>query len=372
MPITVRELIGIIEAKFSPNLAESWDNVGLQAGDPDALVERLMVVLDVTEEVVDEAVSQRVNMIFSHHPLIFSPVKDIRFDRPMGRILSKIIKNDIAVYAAHTNLDSARGGINEHLARLFNLKNIEVLAPSVGEDLFKLVVFVPEGYLEQVRSALCQAGAGWIGNYSCCTFSAAGEGTFLPLEGTDPFIGTKGSLEKVREYRLETIIPAGKLKRALVGMLESHPYEEVAYDIYKLDLDKDRLGLGRIGELDMPLELHEMAVQVKKGLNVGTVKVVGNLDGKIKRVAVCGGAGASLINQAVLKGADCYITGDLKYHEARDAEAMRLAVIDAGHFNTENFIVPHLCEWLKKEFAKMKADIAVWTSNSITEPWKYC
>jgi dinuclear metal center YbgI/SA1388 family protein len=371
MPITVIELMGIIETAFPPHLAEPWDNVGLQVGDPEALVERLLVVLDVTEEVVDEAVSQRVNMIFSHHPLIFSPVSNIRFDRPMGKILSKIIKNDIAVYAAHTNLDSAQEGINEHLARLFNLKNIEVLATSVGEDLFKLVVFVPEDHLEQVRSALCQAGAGWIGNYSCCTFSTAGEGTFLPLEGTNPFIGTKGSLEKVREYRLETVIPAGKLKRAISAMLESHPYEEVAYDIYKLDLDKGWLGLGRIGELEMPLKLHEMVAQVKERLNVNTVKVVGQLDRKIKRVAVCGGAGASLINQAVLKGAECYITGDIKYHGARDAEAMGLTVVDAGHFNTENFIVPPLCEWLKEEFAKRKVDIAVWASKSITEPWKY-
>lgn len=371
MPASIKTLVNIIESFFPAHLAEDWDNVGMQLGDPSAGVSNLLVTLDVTDDVADEAVAKGAQLILSHHPLIFQPVKNLSFDKPLGKLIAKLIKNDIAVFSAHTNLDSGSEGINDVLARLLGLKNIEVLAPSSTEQLVKLAVFVPKDYLESVRSAICSAGAGWIGNYSSCTFSVLGNGTFLPLKGTNPFIGTTGKLENVKEYRLETIVPKKLLKAVVAALLKNHPYEEVAYDVYPMELEGNKYGLGRIGELNPGVILQDLIKRVKEVLGVDLVKVVGRGPKEISRAAVCGGAGASLIDEAIKKGAQCLITGDVKYHEARDAEAMGLAVIDAGHFFTENFIVRHLCNRLKKEFSAKQIDVSVLASSTNCEPWKY-
>lgn len=371
MSVKIQTIINIIEAWAPKNLAEDWDNVGLQIGDCRTTINKIMLSLDITHEVVDEAINEGVNMIITHHPLIFKPVKNIRFDLPLGGLIAKLVQNDIAVYTAHTNLDSAHKGINDLLASLLDLNNLEVLVPSVEDELFKLVTFVPKGYLDQVRNAISEAGAGWIGNYSHCTFSLAGTGTFMPLEGTSPFIGTRGKLENVDELRVETIIPQSKLKRVLKALMKSHPYEEVAYDVYPLANEGEKLGLGRIGELNSPITLNELVQNVKKVLNVDVLKVVGEDEQKITKIAVCGGAGASLINNARFKGAQCLITGDLKYHEAHDAQNLGLSIIDAGHHGTENIIVPYLVKRLKETLTAQKWDVEVLESKVNTNPWRY-
>jgi len=369
MSLTVAELIKLINDLAPPGLAEEWDNVGLQVGDLTQTVHRVLVSLDVDERVIDEAVSQKADMIISHHPMFFHPVKNILFHHPLGKEVRKLIKNDISVFSAHTNLDIAPGGINDFLAELLNLAEVELLAETREDKLLKLVVFVPCDYLEQVRNAISEAGAGHIGQYSHCTFAAPGEGTFLPLEGTNPFIGERGKIEKTAEYRLETIVPSHMVNPVLEAMIKSHPYEEVAYDIYPTALEGTKYGLGRIGNLSRPVSLEQLAGIVKETLGINVLRVVGNLEQLISKVAVCGGAGMSLLSAARNKGAQCLITGDSKYHEGQNALAQGIAVIDAGHYATEALFMPRLAMKLKNTLAV--CGVNVLTSQINTNPWRF-
>ncbi|CUH94176.1 UPF0135 protein [Propionispora sp. 2/2-37] len=327
-------------------LAEDWDNVGLLVGNPGQKIRKVLVVLDVTPTVVDYAVDSKVDMIISHHPLIFHGMKNIRTDLYSGMVIAKLLKADIAVYAAHTNLDITAGGVNDSLARKLLLQNIRTLNIYKNEKLLKLVVFVPQTHIVEVRSALTEAGGGHIGKYSHCTFQSPGKGAFLPLEGTNPFIGTKGELEIVDEYRLETIVPESGIQRIINAMLKVHPYEEVAYDVYSLENKGQPFGLGRIGELLHPTSLTEFICQVKQALSVSFVRVAGQHNAMINKVAICGGSGAGLISEAVALGADVLVTGDVKYHEAHNAVQAGISVIDAGHFATEQPVIADLVKYL--------------------------
>ncbi|MBM7645782.1 dinuclear metal center YbgI/SA1388 family protein [Scopulibacillus daqui] len=324
-------LIQAFENWAPKKLAFENDKIGLQIGTLNKKVKKVMVTLDVLENVADEAIEKNVDLIFAHHAVIFRPLKDIRADSGQGKIISKLIQNDIAVYVAHTNLDVAEGGINDMLAQKLGLTNSQILKPTYTEPLYKLSVFVPESHAAQVREALGSAGAGAIGNYSHCTFNIQGTGTFLPEEGTNPYIGEKGKLEQVSEVRVETIVPESLLNRTVNKMISSHPYEEVAYDVYPLDNQGKTFGLGRIGELPEAVTLKELAENVKERLDLDGVRVTGDLDSKVKKIAVSGGDGNSLIPFAKYKGADVIITGDVYYHTAHDALLHQLNVIDAGH-----------------------------------------
>ncbi len=365
------EIYKIIEEAAPVNRAEKWDNIGLQIGDPKAQVKRILVSLDITDEVVDEAVDGNIDLIVAHHPFIFKPIKHIRYDSPIGGMIKKLLKNDVMIYAAHTNLDKADLGINHYLASLFDLKDVKILSLEGNEQLYKLVVFVPEEYIEKARKAIGNAGAGWIGNYSHCTFSAPGEGTFMPLEGTQPFLGEVGKLENAAEYRLETIVPSNKLKSVLAAMLDSHPYEEVAYDIYPLANKGAGYGLGRVGTLPETVTLEAFAAKVKSVLDTDQVGVVGDIQQPISKVAVCGGAGASLVNNALEHNADVLVTGDIKYHEAQDALAKKLAVIDAGHYATERVIVPVIARLLQEKITNIDPMVEVILSIENTNPWQF-
>ncbi|MEL7568152.1 MAG: Nif3-like dinuclear metal center hexameric protein [Dehalobacterium sp.] len=369
MSVTVAGLMKVMEELAPPDLAEEWDNIGLQVGDPRQKVERILVSLDVDERVVDEAVCQKADIILSHHPLIFRPIKNLVLTHPLSRIIAKLIKYNIAVFSAHTNLDIVPGGINDYLAEKLGLTDTEVLDEKKEDQLYKLVVFVPENYLDQVRDAICAAGAGYIGKYSQCTFSALGEGTFLPLEGTNPFLGEKGKLEKASEYRLETIIPSRKIKTVLNAMIKSHPYEEVAYDIYPTTLAGVKYGLGRVGYLPQPLSLEELILKVKFVLGTDRAKVVGDSKEEISKVAVCGGGGMSFLNAAINKGVQCFITGDSKYHEGQSALAQGINVIDAGHYETEAIFVSRLVFLLKQNFSSDSVEVVASKIN--TNPWRF-
>lgn len=349
MLVKVKDVKAIMEKYFPPYLAEDWDNVGLQLGSMNKDVTKVIVALDLDEEVLKQALNQKADMIITHHPFIFKPLKRINYDLSQGRLIRDLIQTDITVYSAHTNLDAGEKGLNQVLAEMLGLENIKPLDHSHIEDLYKLVVFVPASHVNKVREAINNAGAGDIGKYSDCSFRTSGTGTFRPGEDTDPFIGEQGLLEEVDEFRLETAAYQRDLDKVVQAMIKAHPYEEVAYDIYRLENQGRIFSLGRKGNLDSAVTLEEYAREVKKQLGIESVRVTGDLTRKVKKVAVVSGAGASFIGRAKAQKIDVLVTGDVKYHEARDAEAQGVAVIDAGHQGTEEIIVPYLCNLLKKE-----------------------
>ena len=367
MAVKCADVIKVMEKIAHPKHAEGWDNVGLQIGSPDSQVEKVLVTLDVNLAVVEEAKKHGVDLLVVHHTPMFKPVPQIRWDRPQGKIIQELIKNNINLYCAHTNLDSSPWGVNEVLAKKFELQEVEVLSPNWQEDFLKLAVFVPIGYEDKVRSALGKAGAGWIGNYSDCTFQVKGTGTFRPLEGTNPFIGEKDKLEKVDEYRLETIIPREKLNQVLEALFQAHPYEEVAYDLYPLANKGQSTGLGRVGLLPEEITFQELIEKVADILQINSLRYVGDLNSRVKKVALCGGSGASLITLALKHGAHVYITGDIKYHEAQEAESLGLKLIDAGHFATEQPVIQVVADFLKENLP----EINVFTSQINTDPFMF-
>ncbi|MCG0315009.1 MAG: Nif3-like dinuclear metal center hexameric protein, partial [Calditerricola sp.] len=333
-------------------------------------VRRVMIALDVLEPVVDEAIAKGVDLIIAHHAPIFRPLSSLRTDLPQGRLLAKLIQHNIAVYVAHTNLDVAPGGINDLMAERLGLVETEVLDPLHEEKLKKIVVFVPKTHHRQVLDAMADAGAGWIGNYSHCTFNVEGTGTFLPREGANPFIGQPGKLETVEEIRLETIVPEPLLKRVIEAMLKAHPYEEVAFDVYPVENAGRVYGLGRIGKLPKPLSLRALAEKVKAVFDVPAVRVVGDLDRQVETVAVLGGDGNKFVAKAARRGADVLITGDVYYHTAHDALALGLSLIDPGH-NVERIMKDALRAYLAEQLRRAGYDTEVIASEVSTEPFQF-
>ncbi|HHY79465.1 MAG TPA: Nif3-like dinuclear metal center hexameric protein [Thermoanaerobacter sp.] len=365
------QVIASIMDKLAPRkFAEEWDNVGLLIGDGSKDISKVLVALDATSEVIKEAVDKKVDMIVTHHPLIFKPIKNVRADNPVGSLLIQLIKNDISLYAAHTSFDIAPNGVNDILCNVLGIYDREVLDVTYSERYKKIAVYVPQGYEEVVRNAMCSAGAGFVGNYSDATFQARGIGTYRPLEGTNPFIGETGKLEKTEEVKIESIVPQRYLEKVVTAMLNVHPYEEVAYDIYSLENVKEEYGLGRIGIIS-ETTLQELALQVKAKFKINNLRVVGDLNKKIRKVAVCGGSGASLIHKAVSKGADVLITADIGYHDAVEAQHLGLALIDAGHFATENIAVRFIAEYIIDETQKQGHEIEVLISESQKDPFMY-
>jgi dinuclear metal center YbgI/SA1388 family protein len=319
-------------------LAESWDNTGLQVGDPSAEISRIMIALDATPNVVEEAISSGCQLLVTHHPLIFKPQKSISTATHQGRLIHAAIRAGLAIVSMHTNYDIAEGGLNDVLAEQLELANCTVLQVTSGQELVKLVVFVPEDYLEQVRGALFPHVES-LGVYRDCSFAAPGEGTFTPQEGATPTIGTVGTFEQVREYRLELLVDRVNMAQALKTLVAAHPYEEPAFDIYPLHNQGEQRGLGRIGYLPQATTLANYADLVATQLSATGVRYIGDPAATIKKVALCSGGGASVMRTAMRAGAQVLITGDVKYHEARDAEELGIALIDAGHFPTEIIMV---------------------------------
>lgn len=351
MRVSCGTIRSLLEKRAPVRLAEDWDNVGLLVGEPGGSAERILLSLDITAEVIAEAVEFGANLIIAHHPFPFKPVTSIRTDRQDGAMLACLLKHDIAVYAAHTNLDSAVGGVNDALAEALGLESTTVLQPNQAA-LVKLAVYVPAGHEEAVWRAMTAAGAGHIGQYSQCGFRVAGTGTFLPQAGTNPFIGEPGKLERVAEVRLETVAPAVLAEDIIKAMLAVHPYEEAAYDIYPLKNACAQNGLGRVGNLPTALSLREFAARVSEKLGVTTIRCAGDSAARIAKVAVCGGSGMTLAHTATLAGADVLVTGDIRYHEAQSALSQGLCLVDAGHFATEYPVLEPLRHWLATNVSK--------------------
>ncbi|TFB24827.1 Nif3-like dinuclear metal center hexameric protein [Filobacillus milosensis] len=367
MTTTVKDVIKVLEDFAPKSYAFDGDPIGLHVGSMDSKVKNVMVALDVLEEVVDEAVEKNVDLIVAHHPLIFKPLKSIDTNSEKGRIVQKLLKHNISVYATHTNLDIASGGVNDMLMNQLNITDSEVLVQTGEDSLYKLVIYVPDTHEDQLRDALSDAGAGHIGDYSHCTFNMHGTGTFKPLEGADPYIGNQGDLEKVSEIKMETIVPASILDEVIKAAIEAHPYEEMAYDVFPEKLEGFTRGLGRIGKLDQPVSLKDFSEQVKEAFDVPFVRMVGDSSKTVKNVAVIGGDGNKYIHHAKVKGADVLITGDIYYHTAHDALGMGLSMIDPGH---------HIEKVMKTELAKILSErshhlnVEYISSEKITEPFR--
>ena len=330
---TVGNWLAILDGFFPPSLAESWDNVGLQAGDRSWAADRVLVALDPTLEVVREASERGCGLLITHHPLVFRPLTGFDLADPVARVAAEALAAGVAVVACHTNADAARPGVTDALAEALGLEVSGVLRPSEAGDRMKLVTFVPTGETVKVLDALALAGAGVIGEYTHCSFRVAGTGTFIPSELANPAVGERGELNEVPEDRLEVVIPRDRLAGAIAAMIRAHPYEEVAYDVYPL-ASPGGSGPGRLAEPEGVLTGHDLVARCRDRLG-SDVRTAGDLDGPVRTVALCGGAGASLIPDVMRAGADAFVTGDVKHHQALDAAAAGLAVIDAGHHATE-------------------------------------
>lgn len=350
MAVLCREVIKQLETFAPKQLAEQWDNVGLTVGDKNQSVHKILVALDVIPDVIQEAIDIGADMIVTHHPMIlFQKIKKIQADDILGKKIYSLIQNNISAYCAHTNLDIAFGGTNDVLAKLAGLEDIEILEQTDIEALKKIVVYIPKGYENVVRRAMCEAGAGFIGNYSDCTFLSEGTGTFLPLEGTKPFLGKQGKLESAQEIRLETIAPQNIVTAVLEAMKKVHPYEEPAYDIYAVEQKGKCYGIGRIGTLKQSMTFEEYSKFLKERLQLDAIRIVGQRDKSIKTVALCTGSGVEFMEQAKKLGADAYLTGDIKFHEAQRALELELCVADVTHYASEVLVVPILKEFLEQK-----------------------
>jgi dinuclear metal center YbgI/SA1388 family protein len=376
MPVICQTVIGWLEEWAPPLLAEDGDSIGLQVGSRGTKVEKVLVALEVTPEVVAEAVKEKVQLIVSHHPLIRDPLARLDYDSFPALLAVRLVENRIHFYAAHTNMDAATGGVNDLLAERLGLTGVRVMRPATKERLYKLAVFIPRGHEDEVRQAICNAGAGQVpacgsGNYDECTFLVEGTGTFRPLPGAHPFIGQIGGLERAEESRLETVVPETRLRAVIRAMLAAHPYEEVAYDLCPIkNQEPCKTGLGRVGKLPKPEPLHIFAEQVGDALDQQSVRLAGDPERLVSTVALCGGGGMSLLKRAVEADADVYVTGDVRHHDALNALAQGIAVIDAGHHATEKIIAPAMAAYLTEKAAAAGAQLDVILSRVNTDPFR--
>ncbi|MBN1821552.1 MAG: Nif3-like dinuclear metal center hexameric protein [Prolixibacteraceae bacterium] len=363
MILKVKDVVSLIESIAPVNYQESYDNSGLQVGSPEMEINSALITLDVTEDVIDEAIKSGCNLIIAHHPLIFSGIKSLTGKNYVERSITKAIKNDVAIYAAHTNLDSISNGVNAKICEKLNLKNCRILKPSSG-NLKKLVTFIPFEHAEKVRKAVFEAGAGHIGNYDSCSFNAEGKGSFRGSEKTNPFVGEKGVIHFEKEIRFETIFPSPLQSKIIKVLTESHPYEEVAYDIYPLENKSLQTGMGMVGEPESPEVEEDFLKKIKKVFHTKTIRYTKLKGQLIKKVAVCGGSGSFLLKDAIASRADIFITGDFKYHQFFDAEG-KIVIADIGHYESEQFTKELFYELLIKNFPKFAVRLSEVNTNPV-------
>ena len=359
------QLTAYLESLAPLAYQEDYDNSGLIVGRPDMEVHQALISLDCTEAVVDEAIATDCQVIISHHPIVFKGLKKFNGKTYVERVVEKAIRNNIALYAIHTNLDNVMTGVNARICETLGINNPRILAPK-HNLLKKLVTYVPVAQAEQVRKALFHAGAGHIGDYSECSFSAEGTGTFKGGENSDPYVGEPGVRHHEDEMRIETIYPANLESKIIMALVLAHPYEEVAYDLYNLTNQHQEIGSGMIGELDAPMDEAEFLADVKQSMDAQVIRHTAFTGKQIKKVAVCGGSGGFLLKQAIAAGADVFITADYKYHEFFDAEG-KILIADIGHFESEQFTQQLLFEIIQKKFS----NFAIRLTKVNTNPVKY-
>ncbi|MBC7949131.1 MAG: Nif3-like dinuclear metal center hexameric protein [Chitinophagaceae bacterium] len=361
----IAEVISALESFAHPSLQESYDNAGLILGDPGWNCTGIICALDATEEVVKEAIEKKCNLIVAHHPIVFSGLKRINGRNYVERTIITSIKNDIAIYAIHTNLDNVLDGVSGMMADKLGLTNRIVLAPKPGA-LKKLCTFVPVEKAEAVRLAIFDAGGGHVGDYSECSFQVEGEGTFKAGEGTDPYVGNIGHRHKEKESRIEVILPAWLEDQVVAAVKSAHPYEEPAFDLVTVTNLNHRVGSGVIGELGEEMEEGSFLARLKAVFGTGLIRHTAFTGKKVRRVAMCGGAGSFLVSKALAAGADAYVTADMKYHEFFDANS-RMLIADIGHYESEQFTITLLQELLAIKFPTF----AVLKTTILTNPVRY-
>ncbi|WP_128544502.1 Nif3-like dinuclear metal center hexameric protein [Larkinella soli] len=361
----IHDITEYLDRWAPPAYQESYDNAGLIVGDPNAEVTGVLVTLDATEAVVEEAARKGCNLIVAHHPIVFRGLKKLNGRNYVERAVIRAVKTDVAIYAAHTNLDNVVGGVNFKIAEKLGLTGVRILAPKSGV-LSKLVVFVPHDHTARMLNALYETGAGQIGAYEHCSFRVGGTGTFRPLEGASPAVGQVGQDETVSEERVEVIFPAHLEKRMVTAMRRAHPYEVPAYDLYALLNENQEVGSGAVGELPEALPEPDFLAFLKERMGLKTFRFTPLLGKTVRRVAVCGGAGGFLLNDAVRAGAQVFITADYKYHEFFDADG-RILIADIGHYESEVFTKDLIQQHLLKKFTTF----AVILSEIVTNPVNY-
>ncbi|KLT64634.1 Nif3-like dinuclear metal center hexameric protein [Pedobacter sp. BMA] len=357
------EITNYLESIAPLHYQEDYDNSGLIVGDPNMEIHAALIALDCVESIVDEAISAGCNLIITHHPIVFKGLKKFNGKNYVERVVLKAIRNGIALYAIHTNLDSIHTGVNARICERLGLTGTKVLSPKAGL-LKKLVTYCPTGQAEQLRSALFYAGAGNIGNYSECSFNAEGFGTFKGNEQSDPFVGEQGIRHREPEVRIEVVFPTHVERKVLVALFENHPYEEVAYDIYKLENKHNLVGSGMVGWLEYDMDAYDFLHLVKDSMQAKVIRHTAPVGKRIKKVAVCGGAGSFLLREAIAAGADVFITADFKYHEFFDAEE-KIIIADIGHFETEQFTSDLLLEIIQKKFTNFAIRLTEQNTNPI-------
>lgn len=344
---------------------EAYDNSGLLTGNPEQQVTGILITLDCTEAVVEEALQKKCNLIVAHHPIIFKGLKKITGSNYVERTVLMAIKNDIAIYAIHTNLDNVHTGVNRKIAEKIGLRNLKILAPK-NNTLTKLVTFIPKANADAVLDALYTAGAGQVGDYKNCSFQATGTGTFMPTEKANPHIGKALQQEEVEEVRAEVIFPSHQEGKIVYALKKAHPYEEAAYYLTPLNNENQEVGSGMVGELDAPLQPVEFLKHLKAAMDLKVIRHTAVLDKPIKKVAVCGGAGSFLLSAAIRSGAQAFVTADFKYHEFFDADN-QIVIADIGHYESEVYTKELLGDILKEKFPTF----AVNFSGTITNPVRY-
>ncbi len=374
MPAIIADIIKIMEDIAPSYLAEEWDNVGLQVGQKDWPVRIIRIALDPLPNVVAAACREMVDLLITHHPLIFKPLSSVDFSTPVGAIINMASKHKMAIFAAHTNFDNVTDGLNDILARIIGLNNLKVLGKPIEPEYYKLVIYLPVEYEQKVLASLFETKAGRIGAYTSCSFRNNGRATFRPGSLSKPFIGKPDDISHADEIRLETVVQKDDLESVIEHVRESHPYETMAYDVYRLQSSESMLagrqqGLGRIGDLVRESKLSSFALEIKKKLGLDYIKVAGKLNLSVKKAALCTGSGSSLINNFFASGAEVYISGDFRYHDARAAEAANLGIIDIGHFASEHLIVEVLAKRLREIISKTGIDVKVEACESEIDPF---
>lgn len=361
----IKEIITELEKLAPLPYQEDYDNAGLLVGSPQTTVTGILFTLDITEEIVEEAIAKQCNLVVAHHPIIFKGLKKLNGKNYVERTVIKAIKNDVALYATHTNLDHVVGGVNWQIAERLGLQNIKILAPK-RQLLTQLAFFCPIENTQAVLDALFEAGAGAIGEYQHCSFRGEGLGTFLPGSNANPAIGSQGKLETVHEHRVEVMLPSHLQGQVLAALKRAHPYEEVAYYLTQLENENQEVGAGAIGELPEALDSHSFLWHLKDNMQADVVKHTEPTGKPIRRVAVCGGAGSFLLRNAIGAGADAFITADYKYHEFFDADG-RIMICDIGHYESEVFTKNLLFNYISRKFS----NFALCLSEVSTNPVRY-
>ena len=367
--MTGNKLIKYLENWAPPGAGWEKDNTGFQLGSRGGKIKNIFLCLELNEKGLKEAIKKNCNFIFTHHPLIYKPISRIDTENNQtAKIIQEAIKKDITIYSAHTNLDFAKDGVSFELAKVLGLKNVEFLV-SESKNQYKLVVFVPNDILDDVSNAIFEAGGGLIGEYSKCSYRLSGEGTFEGSSTSKPAVGTKERFEIVNETRLEVLVDSWNLNKVIAQMIKSHPYEEPAYDIYQLSNNNPNFGEGVIGDLDKSLTASEFLKFIGLKLKVSALRFNKGKSNKIKRIAVCGGSGSNNLYDAIRKGADAFVTADIKYHTFQDAEN-KIMLIDAGHYETEIFVLNSVKRKIEDFLKREKENIKVFKYSGSTNPVK--